>query len=331
MAYTDIDDPSAYFQTKLYTGTNNELVLTFDGNSDLQTDMIWTKNRSRASTNHVLSDTVRGIGKGLYPDLTNTEGDTNYVSAIGSDGYTIVATDSVEINRDDDTFVSWNWKEQAGVFDIVSYTGNATSGATISHNLGVVPTMMIVKCRSVDGTNWIVYTAATGNTHWQYLNATNAASANSAAWNNTSPTASVFSLGNDGDVNGDGRTYIAYLFGNKQGMSKVGSYIGNGNADGTFIYTGFKSAFLIVKNTTEAGNGWQIFDNKRDTFNVATSTLFSNLNNAEGTDTSFDVLSNGIKMKQGFGSKNKNANVYIYMAFAEQPLVTSTGVPATAR
>ena len=97
------------------------------------------------------------------------------------------------------------------------------------------------------------------------------------------------------------------------------------------FYVGVKSAFLIVKNTTEAGNGWQIFDNKRDTFNVATSTLFSNLNNAEGTDTSFDVLSNGIKMKQGFGSKNKNANVYIYMAFAEQPLVTSTGVPATAR
>ena len=169
MAYTTIDDPTAYFQTKLYTGTNNELVLTFDGNSNLQPDMIWTKNRSRASTNHVLSDTVRGIGKGLYPDLANAEGDTNYISAIGSNGYTIVATDSVEINRDDDTFVSWNWKAgttgsgttngskaysysaspDAG-FSVVTYTGNATAGHLIPHGMGKVPRLIHVKSRADD-------------------------------------------------------------------------------------------------------------------------------------------------------------------------------------
>ena len=352
MAYTDIDDPSAYFQTKLYTGTNNELVLTFDGNSDLQTDMIWTKNRSRASTNHVLSDTVRGIGKGLYPDLTNVEGDTNYVSAISSDGYTIVATDSVEINRLNDTFVSWNWKagtsftndasstgigsiDSAGSFNndagfsIVSFVGTG-SNATVKHGLNSAPAWIIFKDRSASK-DWFVYHQSISPATGQKLNSTANPSADSTYFQNTAPTSSVFSIGNANTVNASSNNMIAYCFAEKKGYSKFGSYTGNGNADGTFIYTGFKPAFLIVKNTTESGNGWQIFDNKRDPFNLADGRMFANSNAAEDTDVSFDVLSNGIKMRQSFGSKNKAANVYIYMAFAENPFVTSTKVPATAR
>ena len=328
MAYTDIDDPSAYFQTKLYTGTNNELVLTFDGNSDLQTDMIWTKNRSRSSTNHVLSDTVRGIGKGLYPDLTNTQGDTNYVSAIGSDGYTIVATDSIEINRDDDTFVSWNWKEQAGVFDIVSYTGNG-SNRTISHSLGSVPKMMIVKRRDASA-SWFVYHVANGNGNVMKLDNTEAVSAYAEYWNSTTPTSSVFSLGTAATANVNNGTFIAYLFAEKQGYSKFGSYTGNGNADGTFVYTGFKPAWVMVKRTDSA-NDWCLYDNKRDTDNVVQDKLQPNQASAESDDTSMDFVSNGFKFRETGGNFNASGGTYIYMAFAENPFVTSTGVPATAR
>ena len=334
MAYTDIDDPSAYFQTKLYTGTNNELVLTFDGNSDLQTDMIWTKNRSRASTNHVLSDTVRGIGKGLYPDLTNTEGDTNYVSAIGSDGYTIVATDSVEINRDDDTFVSWNWKEQAGVFDIVSYTGNG-SNRTIAHNLGVVPKMMIVKRRNADSTSWFVYHVANGNGNVMKLDNTEAVSAYAEYWNATTPTSSVFSLGTAATANVDGGTFIAYLFGDSS-ISKMGSYTANANVNGTFVFTGHKPAFLLIKNTSQATD-WIMYDNKRDGFEPQNKEFRANTSAAErnAEDNNVQFCANGFKLRNaGTKSNADSGNTLIYMSFAEQPFVTSTGngsIPATAR
>jgi hypothetical protein len=327
MAYTTIDDPSKYFQTKIYTGTNNELVLTFDGNSDMQPDMIWTKNRGRVA-NHVLSDTVRGIGKGLYPDLTSAEGDTNYISAIGSDGYTIVATDSVEINRDDDTFVSWNWKEQAGVFDIVSYTGNG-SNRTIAHNLGVVPKMMIVKRRDASA-SWFVYHVANGNGNVMKLDNNEAVSAYAEYWNSTTPTSSVFSLGTAATANADGGTFIAYLFGNKQGVSKMGSYTGNGNADGAFVYLGFKPAFVMWKRT-DTTNNWMIGDNKITTFNPKDNMMRADLANVQLSTNPVDFLSNGFKIRLSGNAFNNSSGTYIYMAFAESPLVSSTGVPATAR
>ena len=331
MAYTDIDDPSAYFQTKIYTGTNNELVLTFDGNSDLQPNMIWTKNRGRAA-NHVLSDTVRGIGKGLYPDLTNAEGDTNYISAIGSDGYTIVATDSVEINRDDDTFVSWNWKESATAgMDIVSYTGNATA-RTISHSLSAVPAWMLIKCRSEDGHSWKVYHKSIGATGALSLQNTGATDTDSNYFNDTAPTSSVFTVGSNGDVNDNGETFVAYLFSEKQGYSKFGSYIGNGNANGTFVHTGFKPAFVLIKVIDNNSQDWFILDNKRSPFNLTDDSLASNQNDQEYTsEANLDFLSNGFKLRMTSIRVNGAGSNYVYFAFAENPFVTSTGIPGTAR
>jgi hypothetical protein len=190
--------------------------------------------------------------------------------------------------------------------------------------------MIIVKCTS-NSTNWIVYNAATGNTHWHYLNATNAAGANSAAWNNTSPTSSVFSLGNDGDVNGSGRTYIAYCFAEKTGYSKIGTYRGNVTTDNTFIYTGFKVSFWMVKNVDDPTN-WMMFDDKRIGYNQTQGyTIGANENNAESGSTGYnhDLLSNGIKLRASNNNFSKD-NDYIYMAFG-QSLVGSNNTPCTAR
>mgnify|MGYP006175242299 FL=1 len=333
MAYTDIDDPSKYFQTKIYTGTNNELVLTFDGNSDMQPDMIWTKNRGRVA-NHVLSDTVRGIGKGLYPDLTSAEGDTNYISAIGSDGYTIVATDSVEINRDDDTFVSWNWKKSATAgLDIVGFTGNETN-RTVSHSLSAVPHYMVVRTRNgAAGRNYSVYhhknTAAPATDHI-FWDSTQATEDDATIWNDTAPTSSVFSIGTNLGVNENTKNIIAFLWTEKQGFSKFGSYTGNGNANGPFIYLGFKPAYIVIKQS-DGANGWNIYDNKRNTINVMDKFLLINDDQAEASYSVIDFLSNGIKLRNTASSFNTSGKSYIYMAFAENPLVTSTGVPTTAR
>jgi len=333
MAYTDIDDPSKYFQTKIYTGTNNELVLTFDGNSDMQPDMIWTKNRGRVA-NHVLSDTVRGIGKGLYPDLTSAEGDTNYISAIGSDGYTIVATDSVEINRDDDTFVSWNWKKSATAgLDIVGFTGNETN-RTVSHSLSAVPHYMVVRTRNgAAGRNYSVYhhknTAAPQTDHI-FWDSTQATEDDATIWNDTAPTSSVFSIGTNLGVNENNKNIIAFLWTEKQGFSKFGSYTGNGNANGPFIFTGFKPAWIMVKRSSAAGS-WLMYDNKRNTFNVADKEILTESNIAEDSVGRFDILSNGFKNRTSNNANNASGQTYIYMAFAENPFVTSTGVPTTAR
>ena len=351
MAYTDIDRPTDYFRTKLYTGNGADgQVITYDESENMTPNFVWIKERNATSA-HKLIDSVRGADKAMSADQTEAERTHQYLADFNdANGFTIGTTDG-GTNQNNNTFASWNWKagtsfsndasgtgigsiDSAGSvstdagFSIVSYTGTGSAG-TVKHGLSTTPSTIIHKRRDAES-GWVVWHKSIG-TNILELNETGAAQSGSSYINGTVPTSSVFSINTSGDINADSGTYIAYCFNNVQGYSKFGSYLGNGNADGTFIYTGFKTAFLIVKNTTEAGNGWQIFDNKRDTFNVATSTLFANLNNAEGTDTSFDVLSNGIKMRQGFGSKNKADNVYIYMAFAEQPFVTSTGVPATAR
>ena len=345
MSYTTINKSTDYFNTLDYNGNGSNRTIIDVG---FQPDWVWIKHRNGTS-NHNLFDVIRGATKYIESSSTapNQTG-SDRLTGFASDGFDLGSNGGV--NASGQTYVSWNWKANgagssntdgdvtstvsanttAG-FSISSYTGNATSGTRVGHGLGVAPKVIFVKCTSTNSTNWIVYTAATGNTHWMYLNATNAAGANSGAWNNTSPTPSVFSLGNDGDVNGSGRTYIAYCFAEKTGYSKFGSYTGNGNADGTFVYTGFKPAFVMVKASSASSYDWIILDNKRDTFNVADASLYANLSNAEATSNDTDFLSNGFKLKSTAAGNNGNGTTYIYMAFAEAPLVGNNNVPCTAR
>ena len=349
MAYTTIDDPTAYFQTKLYAGNGSSQSITFDGNSDLQPDWVWIKSRTD-TRKHNLYDVVRGANKRLVSNLDSAEDqpDNNAgVNAFNSNGFTVGS--ETDVNGSSRNFVAWNWKAGGSAssnsngsitssvsanttagFSIVSYTGNATNGATVGHGLSSAPQMVITKSRG-DAGAWQVLTniyTSYSEGDYIYLNETSA-KANSA---NVSflPTSTTWQM-KSGQAGNTASTKIAYCFHSVKGFSKFGSYTGNGNADGTFIYTGFKPAFVIQKNASTGSTNWQIFDNKRSDFNVVDDYLITNSNGAEGTSTSLDFVSNGFKIRQSAGYINTSGNNYIYMAFAENPFTTSTGVPATAR
>jgi hypothetical protein len=336
MAYTNIKKSSDYFNTKLYTGNNSSQSITGVG---FQPDLLWIKSRGGIG-NHFLSDVIRGSTKRLKSNATDAEDTITSLSSFDSDGFTLSNTG---YNGSGETFATWNWKANGtGVantdgsisstvsanttsgFSIVSYTGTGSS-ATIGHGLSSAPRMVIVKERSgVDA--WIVGHSSIGFTKNLLLNATNAEYADSTIWNNTSPTSSVFSVGSSASTNQSSATYIAYCFAEKQGYSKFGSYTGNGNADGTFVYTGFKPAFLMVKNISTTDD-WRMFDNRRPGINVIDDELKANLSNAEGTGDKMDFLSNGVKFR--VNSSVNASGTFIYMAFAEEPLVGDN--PATAR
>ena len=331
MAYTTIDDPSAYFQTKLYTGTGSSLALTNDGNSDLQPDWVWIKERNGA-TNQMLTDSVRGATKTLHSQNTDTEStDAQALKSFNSDGFT-VGTDG-DVNTSSDTYVAWNWKKTADAgFDIVSYTGNG-SARTISHSLSAVPGWIIVKNRD-EGESWPIYhhkNTSAPATDYLALNDTHATTDSNTRWNDTAPTSSVFTVGTSDVVNKNTIKYIAYLFAEKQGYSKFGSYAANESVDGTFVYTGFKPAFVILKQSNLARD-WHMFDNKRSTFNAVGKYLRPNQSGAEDSGEDYlDLLSNGFKIKNTGNRFNDAGGTYIYMAFAENPFVTSTGIPTPAR
>ena len=322
-----IDKPSDYFLANLHTGNGGTQTIT----TGIDADWIWIKNRTSAEGSGVF-DTVRGATKMLCSQNTDGESTTaNSLTAFSSTGFSVGANNRV--NQNSNNIVSWNWKEQAGVFDIVSFTGNGTA-RTISHNLGSVPKFMLIKDRN-NVRNWGTYHVAIGaGKDAGYLNNNVVPEANNNFWNNTTPTASVFSVGTDGTYNANGVPYIIYLFGDSS-MSKCGSYTGNGNADGPFVYTGFKPAWTMIKRTDGADN-WVMDDNKRSTFNVMENTLYANLNNAEYTSNLYgiDFLSNGFKIRDDDGNYNNSGGSYIYISYAENPFVTSTGngsIPACAR
>jgi len=324
MAYTTIDKPTDYFETVTYTGDTSSG--TTISSLDFAPNMVWFKSRTNAE-NHQIYDSVRGVTKRIIPNGTQAE-------ATASTGLTNFDSNGFRTGGENETdsgnIVAWNWKETATAgFDIVSYTGNS-SVRTISHNCGAIPKMMIVKKRS-DSDNWSVYHQATGAGNFTILNTTAASAGSSTMWNNTTPTASVFSLGNKGEVNANGETFIAYLFADIKGYSKFGSYVGNGNVDGTFFYTGFKPAFTIIKST--GSDQWSMFDAKRNPFNEVDNNIRANSSAAEADQANkeVDYLSNGVKLRTSSGEWNTSGTTYIYMAFAESPLVTSTGVPTTAR
>ena len=347
--YTNIDNPGLFFNTVLYTG--NGTAIGSGGNAitgvGFQPDWVWIKNRS-GTTAHHLQDVVRGPTKAVYSNLTNAEGtSTENVNSFDSDGFTVGSGTGVNTNANN--FASWNWlaangtasnsdgsitstvsANQTAGFSIVKYTGTG-SNATVGHGLGVAPSMILFKNLDTART-WIVYHKSLGATKNLYLDLTNAENTGSDLFNDTEPTSTVFSIGTSVGVNESGDDIIAYCFAEKQGYSKIASYTGNGNADGTFVYTGFKPAWLMYK-ITSGGDNWQMLDNKRNSFNTMNSNLFANLNNAEITSSNYniDFLSNGFKVRNSHSSINGSGSTYIYMAFAESPFVNSNGVPTNAR
>ena len=337
MSYTTIDDPSAYFQTTLYSGTGSQQSITNGGNSDLQPDWLWIKERNGTSS-HQLVDSVRGFHLRVESNNNSAEldagqaGATNQnVTSFNSDGFGV--KNGGAVNESGKTYVAWQWKKQAGVFDIITYEGTG-SAQNISHNLGVVPTMIIIKDRD-NSRNWGVYNVGMGNTSAMYLDLSNDQGTEAGWWNNTTPTSSVFTVNTRNEVNAGSQSFVSYLVGNKQGVSQCGVYTGNGSNDGTFVYTGFSVGWLIIKRIAGSTGSWLMVDSKRDPFNSGGSAneLGANEGNASNDlagDFKIDLLSNGFKLRDDLGDANAGAN-YIYMAFADQPLVTSKGVPATAK
>ena len=354
MAYSNITDPSAYFQTVLYTGNAGTLAITNDGNSDLQPDWIWLKSRGVAS--HNIYDSSRGQGKHLAPDITYQEITYHGVTAFNSDGFTL--SSGGDMNYNGASFVAWQWKANGGTvtttpngtqttnnmqmatkhqinsdagFSICTYQG-ATSYGSFYHGLGVKPNVVIIKSRT-NAYDWVVYHSSLGYTTNLYLNETAAGDASTAFFPAEPNTTQVYCKDHNSVFRPNGAdSYLAYCFAEKQGYSKFGSYVGNGNADGTFVYTGFKPAFLIMKRTDSTG-AWHIFDNKRLGYNINNNVLQADANAAElaGADYPFvDILSNGFKTRRPTHGPNVSGGTYIYMAFAESPFVAG-GVPTTAR
>ena len=326
MAYTSIDDPTLYFNTLLYTG-NGTSSHAVTGVGFTQ-DFTWIKERSQTES-HFLFDKVRGDNKYFNSNNTDIQYTESGGMAFNSNGFTLGAWNSV--NENTENYVSWNWKESAtSGFDIVSYTGNGSNPRTISHNLSAVPKFIITKRLSGDTASIHCYHASLGNGYDIYLNGANA-KASDTSWNSTSPTSSVFTV-NGANVNVSSTPYIAYLFSEKQAFSKFSSYIGNGNTDGTYVHLGFKPAFVMIKNVDSTEN-WIMYDNKRDPINVMDTILRANTNAADNTASAhnIDFLSNGFKHRNSDNQTNKSGENFIYMAFAESPFVTSTGIPTTAR
>jgi len=344
-----INKPSEYFNTLLYTGTGSAQSLTGVG---FQPDLVWFHCRSNTNDTS-LFDVIRGGTKAIYSNLYIGERTkTLALTSFDSDGFSLGGA-SGETNDNGATYVAWNWladntsgssntdgsitstvsaNDTAG-FSIVKYTGNSIAGATIGHGLASAPRVVIIKNYSSDVENWIVGHKSIGFTHFLTLDATSAAQATSTRFNDTDPTSSVFTVGYADGANKSGDNLIAYCFAEKKGFSKFGSYTGNGNAaDGAFIYTGFKPAFVMIKNIS-ATESWYILDTKRPSYNTNNYYILPNNSDPEGTSTTLatSLLSNGIKIDNADTSMNTSGQTYIYMAFAEAPLVGTNGVPTTAR
>jgi hypothetical protein len=343
-----IDKPNLHFNTVLYTGNGSTNAQTGVG---FQPDWLWVKCRSDAN-GHQLFDALRTT----YSISSNeTAAEANRASdgftSLDSDGFTMNGSGSGgNTNVNGRTYVAWNWKaggagsantdgsinstvsvNTTAGFSIVKYVGNATSGATVGHGLSVAPKFIIIKSRDTNGLSWRSYHASLGAGKYIELDANAAAVTASNFMNDTAPTSTVFSLGNGTTPNKSGDNYIVYCFAEKKGYSKFGSYTGNGNADGPFIYTGFKPALVIIKPSSYV-NSWGIFDNKRPGYNVTKNRLEADNTSAESTALDyFDFLSNGFKVRTSNGHPNTNGGTLIYMAFAENPIVGTNNVAATAR
>ena len=338
------EEPADYFNTVTYSGNNTQLSVTGVG---FQPDWVWIKKRNGVSS-HALQDSVRGSFRYLVSNssaVENTDSGNDWFRSFDSDGFTVSKTTTggtatTEWNNSGDTYASWNWlaggsassnsngsitssvsaNTKAG-FSIVTYTGNATAGATVGHGLSSTLEMYIVKSRSL-ATSWVTYhkdMASSPEDGYLVLNGTDAFF-DTVVWNDTAPTNSVFSLGGTGySSNNSGATYVAYCFHSVDGYSKVGSFTGNGSTDGPFVYTGFRPAWLMLKRTNSTSN-WSILDSQRNTFNVVTGYIDANVSSAEATNFNWaDFTSNGFKFRGTNSTWNASGSNYIFLCFAEQP------------
>ena len=344
MAYTTINKSTNYFNTKLYIGNGSAgLAQTGVG---FQPDLVWFKNRSVAASNNLI-DAVRGSSKVLLSDSTTSQiTDTNRLQSFDSDGFTVGS--NVHENGSGNNIVAWNWKANgagssntdgsitatvsanttAG-FSIIKYTGTGAN-ATVGHGLGVAPNVVITKNLNTATNYPVLHTSYTGGAG--ALNEDTAFSGSFSGYFNAVPTSSVVNIGTTDGANKSGDDIIMYAFAEKTGYSKFGSYDGNNNVDGPFIYTGFKPAWVMVKKYSST-NHWIIWDNKRSTpidgANIINKKLYANLSNAENGADDISFLSNGFKFHTITGDWNESQS-YIYMAFG-QSLVGSNNVPCTAR
>jgi len=368
MAYTSIDDPSAYFQATTYTGAGANTEVTNGGNSDLKPDLLWIKNRGAAYA-HFVVDSNRNISYAqnssnapyLETDSTAVENSNqNWMQSVNTDGFTTGISEHTNSNSGS-SFVAWQWKANGGTtvsntdgdltstvqfnstagFSIVTYTGkDPIEPLQVGHGMGEAPDVFIIKNRS-SARLWAVYhkdlTSPAANRYLILNTSTYGELANSTLWGNVAPSSTIITTGENAAVNQPNENLVAYCWKERQGFSKFGKYIGGGSGVRPFIYTGFKPAWVMIRNISGASN-WEMFDIKRNPSNVANLKLGANLAVAEnGSDlgttsqNNIDILSNGFKMRTSNTDTNASGNTYIYMAFAEHPFVTSTGIPTTAR
>ena len=351
MAYTTIDDPTIFFTTLLrdsiYGGSDTSYDIGF------QPDWIWDKVRSTSGV-HSLFDSVRGVGssgKIIYSHQGNVETTNALIKSIDSSGFTVTAS----ADHASQTIVDWCWKagttfsNSAGAngadlassgsynrdagFSIVTFTGNATDDQQIYHGLNSVPKWMLLKNRTnSNAESWCIYHEELGNTKKLTLDTTATATTNVEFWSDETPTSTVFTVGRQDATNGSGNTHVVYCFSEIKGYSKFSKYTGNGNADGAFAYTGFRPAWVMVRDPNNAEN-WLMYDSKRPGYNLTNNHLFANTTDTETASTAntMDLLSNGFKVRSSNNGLNRSGGTFLYMAFAESPFVNSNGVPTNAR
>ena len=333
---SSIVDGSENFDTVLYTGNGSTQSIT---SLDFGPDLTWIKVRNSASYEQMWFDSVRGATKYVRSNSTAAEGTVaNSLTSFDSNGFSLGANG--DVNGSTFPIVAWNWKaggtavsntdgtitsqvsaNPTAGFSVMTYTGTGVAGS-VGHGLGVVPKLYIIKQRTDAGNNWIVQTTAVdGSLDYLFLNATNAKGDSGDAL----PTSSVLNISGNNDVNGSGDGIVAYCFADVEGYSKLGSYTGNGSANGPFVYTGFRPAWILVKCSSTAGNNWWVLDAKRNMYNLADLALLPNSSSSELNNSTYfwaDFLSNGFKLRST-GQSNTNAATYIYMAFAENPFKNS--------
>jgi len=345
-----IKDGSAHFQPTLYTSNGSTLTVTQSGNSTFEPGLAWLKMRTDAGYSNRLFDIVRGATKHLRSNGTDAETTTAAsLTAFNSNGFSLGSySDTNESGSK--AYVAWQWKAGgAGVsntsgsitstvsanttagFSVVTYTGTGAN-ATVGHGLGLQPKLIIVKKRGAAGTDWPVLCTFLGAGYHLYLDLTNGVDTNPARFTTTNPTSTVFSLGTNTDTNLNTSTYVAYCFAEISGFSQFGSYTGNGSANGPFVYTGFRPAYVLIKKSSAVGE-WHIYDTARGTYNLTSNWLNADTTGAESGagNNGLDILSSGFKLRSADGNTNTSTATYVYIAFAERPFGGSGAAPATAR